>query len=286
MRIVRCLPIALVMAGCAFSGPGVDGPDAEEEPIDIPPAAQPVPRHCGTDEPGLVLCVDFEDASLAQFAIDGSTYGNDATATNVTSIPRIQDESAAELAKMSSLRVSESDMLDVPKFTIEMWIRPTTEPGDKQVAGLFDNPGQYSMLFENKRRVRCGITGDNDANSEGGVPMNVWSHVACRYDGNEMRIYINGQLSECARFDAQVESGGLPGSAIGSRLIPMLAPLTPVHYDRFLGGVDNVRIFDRPLLDDQICTAAGQASGTCHNECPVRDYDDDRSGPGGGGPGD
>ena len=266
------------MAGCAFGAPGEGAADAEDEPIDIPPAAQPVPRHCGIVEAGLVLCIDFEDVSLAQQAADGSTFRNNALAANVTSTVRIQDERAAELSGTSTLRVPESSMLDVEKLTIEMWIRPTVEPADGDVAGLFDNPGQYAMLFENRRRVRCNLTDDLGASSEASVPMNMWSHVACRYDGNELRIYINGQLSRCDTYGAPIELGGLPGSAIGSRLIP---GLIPVHHDRFIGGVDNVRVYDRALLEDQICTAAGQPSGTCNATCPTRD-DDDRHGSGPG----
>jgi hypothetical protein len=196
---------------------------------------------------------------------------------------RLTDERAAELSPGSSLLVPESAKLDVPQLTLEMWIRPAVAPAKDKVAGLFDNPGQYSMLFEDTRRVRCGLTGDDNANSEASVPLNMWSHVACRFDGRQLRIYINGQLSECATFENRIEPGGVPGAAIGSRLIP--GPL-PVYRDRFTGGVDNVRIYNSALPDDQICTAAGFPSGTCKATCPSRD-DGGFGGPGGGpgGPG-
>lgn len=284
--IVRCLPFAIVLAGCTFDGPGglAGDPEVEPDPVDIPPAPQPVPRHCGVSEAGVLLCIDFEDPSLAQLAIDGSPHHNNAVAANVASIERLPGEKAASLSSTSTLLVPESAMLDVPKLTLEMWIRPAAEPGKGKSVGLFDNPGQYAMRFENKRRVRCGLTDDDDsAHSAASVPMNMWSHVACRFDGNNLRIYINGQLSECATFDGTIKPGGLPGAAIGSRLIA--GPL-PLHRDPFIGAVDNVRIYNSALPDDQICTAAGYPSGTCNKTCPTGG-DGSFGGPGGGpgGPG-
>jgi hypothetical protein len=263
--IVRLITFATVMTGCSFMSP----PRSPEviEPSPTPPAAQP----CGTNaqgvvnEQGVALCVDFEDQPLAAMAVDRSPNQNHAIAVAVGSIQRPPGEQAALLSKASSLRVPESAALDLTRFTIEMWIRPDQAPKYKDGdAGLFDNFGQYTMRLQNDLRVRCGLMGDHRVSSQAAVPTGAWSHVACRYTDGEMRVYINGHLSDCQSVGA-ITQLGLLGSAIGSELspIPGAAPK-----DRFLGGVDNVRIYDHPLEEDRICTAAGWPTGSCETACP------------------
>lgn len=280
MTIARYFPIALIMAGCTFSAPeGVAGDDVDDggDPVDIPPAPQPVARHCSADQSDLdlALCIDFEDPSLAQRALDGSKNPADVTAVNVGSSMRIPStEKAAELSPASTLDVPASPKLDLQKFTIEMWIRPNLDPFTPQ--GLFDNPGQYRMLYETKREVRCGLAaGSASIDSRDSLPLGRWSHVACRYDGKELRVYLNGHLSECGSLSrgATTPSGG---EAIGSLL---QVSGTRTHSSPFLGGVDNVRVYGRARTDADLCAAAGQPAGSCRTECP----DDDRSGPGPGG---
>jgi hypothetical protein len=283
MTIARCFPIALIMAGCTFAAPeGVAGDEDGDagDPVDIPPAPEPVARHCSADQndPDLVLCVDFEDPSLAQRALDGSKNPIDVTAVNVGSSMRIPStEQAAEISLASTLDVPASPKLDLPKLTIEMWIRPSLDPFTSQ--GLFDNPGQYRMLYENRRQVRCGLAAASASiDSQDSLPLGRWSHVACRYDGKELRVYLNGHLSKCGTLPrgATTTSGG---EAIGSLLQGVSG--TRTHSSPFLGGVDNVRVYGRARTDADLCAAAGQPAGSCRTACP----DDDRDGPGPGGPG-
>ena len=259
--IVRYLTFATVMTGCTFASPA---------PEIIPPAPAPTPQPCRAGEEGVVLCVDFEDDSLAAQALDHSRYQNHAVAHDVDSTRREPPgERAAVLSAVSSLRVPESPTLDLAAFTIEMWIRPDRKPPKRKDAGLFDNPGEYTMRIKDDLKIRCGVSAAAGApvTSDGAVPEREWSHVACRYDGAELRVYINGQLSRCQSATKVPIPSGL-GSAIGAELAP-IAPIAPENLvDRFLGGVDNVRIYDRPLADDLLCEAAGHPRGSCQSECP------------------
>lgn len=266
--ILRFCTFSIVVTGCMFTPPDLDldsGADTE-----IPPGMEPVPRHCATAEPALVLCVDFEDPSLASAAIDGSDFGNDAVATNVTAMPRITGEQAAELKPMSSLHVPESPMLDVDDFTIEMWIAPKSAPRRREVAGLFDNLGQYTMQLDEDREIQCGLGTIDTVGSEARVPLNMWSHVACRYTAGEMRVYVNGHVSDCKTYGTPVGHLGVVGSTIGSRV--GLAPNT--YTSRLVGGIDNVRVYSAALDDAQLCAAAGQQAGTCRDVCPTSGDDD------------
>lgn len=277
--LARSFAFAVAVTGCTFPSPF---------PEVIPPAPAPMPQPCRTNEQGVVLCVDFEDASLAGQAIDRSPHQNHAVARDVGSIPREPPgEQAAQLSNASSLRVRESASLDLATFTIEMWIRPDRaqpkgKDGGKTDHGLFDNHGHYAMRIREDLKIRCGIGPDAAArvSSESAVPGQTWSHVACTYAGGEMRVYVNGHLSDCQALVAPAFASDR-GSAIGAEIDP--AGLDGLR-DRFLGGVDNVRIYDRALDGPALCAAAGH-TGACPDECPsTGDGGDD--GPGGfGGPG-
>lgn len=275
MTIVRTL--TLVTALTALTGCGFNSPDAGAgaDPEVIPPSpTPPAPQPCQTSEQGVALCVDFEDQPLANLAADRSPYGNHATAVAVGSTIRLPGEQAAVLTAASSLRVAESATLDLAQLTIEMWIYPEQPPPKKADVGLFDNPGQYTMRLTDELRVRCGLFGDlmkNAAWSDGTVPKAAWSHVVCRYAADEVRVYLNGHLSGC-RTLGPIQQLGIAGSAIGAELGFGLTGVEPK--DRFIGGIDNVRIYDRALEDARICAAAGQAAGSCQTECPEQDYPD------------
>jgi hypothetical protein len=288
MTALSALTAMTALSGCGFGSPGI-GPGADPEvipPSPTPPAAQP----CRTDEQGVALCVDFEDRPLANQATDRSPHGNHAAAVAVGATLRLPGEQAAVLTAASSLRVRESAALDLAQLTIEMWILPDQPPPKDEDVGLFDNPGQYTMRLTDELRVRCSLLGDladdadGAASSDGAVPKRAWSHVACRYAAGELRVYLNGHLSAC-RTVGPIAQLGLVGSAIGSELGLGLGPLGGAEpKDRFIGGIDNVRIYDRALADARICAAAGQAPGSCQTECPDDDDDSDSdSGSGGSG---
>lgn len=259
---VRYLTLATVMTGCTFASPA--GSPEVIPPAPTPPAAQP----CQTNEQGVVLCVDFEDRPLAGLATDRSPYGNHAVAVDVGSTQRLPDEQAALMRSTSSLRVPESAALDLAQFTIEMWIYPEKPPPKRADWGLFDNYGQYTMRIRDDLKIRCALLGDSRVSSDSAVPKQQWSHVACRYAAGELRVYINGHLSDC-RTVPPIAVPGLFGSAIGAELRPNATLTAAAPVDRFIGGIDDVRVYDHPLDEDVLCAAAGQAPGSCATECPL-----------------
>ena len=259
---VRYLTLAVVITGCTFESPA----ESLEviPPAPTPPAAQP----CRSGEPGVALCVDFEDRPLLATAIDRSPYANHVVAVNVAPRQRLADEQGVTLRSTSSLRVPESAALDLARFTIEMWIFPEQRPPKRADVGLFDNPGQYTMRLRDDLRIRCGVSGDLPVSSDSTVPEQQWSHVACRYADGELRVYVNGHLSDCRTVTPRALA--VPaGSAIGAELRPSLDLATAAPADHFIGGIDNVRVYDRALDEASLCAAAGQAPGSCPTECPL-----------------
>jgi len=260
--IVRYLTFVTVMTGCGFVSPPQSPPEVIP-PATTPPAAEP----CRTDEPGVVLCVDFEDRPLMNQAVDRSPKAANATAVEVGTMMRTPGEQAAVLTDRSSLTLPEASKLDLATFTIEMWIWPnfSTLKYKDHDAGLFHNYGQYAMRIQDDRRIICGLLGDQRVTSDQAVPLREWSHVTCRYAQGEMSVYLNGKLSGASSISS-IPLLDLFGSAIGSEL-RRTPTLTAEVVDRFIGGIDNVRIYDRALDPDRICLAAGHTSpAECQEE--------------------
>lgn len=261
--LVRYLTLATVaLTGCTFASPA---PEIEV----IPPAPEPpAPQPCLTSEQGVALCVDFEDRPLVDQARDRSPNQSNAAVVDVSTTERRPGEQAAVLRSTSSLRVRETPSLDLPRFTIEMWIFPDQPPPKRTDVGLFDNFGQYTLRLRDDLRIRCGLTATSDILSNSAVPRQAWSHVACSYADGELRVYLNGQLSDC-RTVTPISLVGTFGSAIGAELKPNVGATAVAPGDRLLGGIDNVRIYDHAVEAAHICAAAGQAPGSCLDECPA-----------------
>lgn len=270
----RLLALVVALGGCAFDPPegsgAVDGSQDPDKPI--PPPEEPAARPCGSTEPGLVLCLDFEVKPLG---FDSSMYGNNAVSHEVYAAPekRVPDEQSVVMSTLSRMLITDDSELDLQDYTIEMWIRPDSISGH---VALFDNVGHYGMRLD-RGDVTCGLGMPVKSDKDDTLPAGVWSHVACRYRGGEMKVYLNGYVSSCKTY-AAASTGSILGSAVGGRIV------NPTTVDmNFVGGVDNVRVYDGDLEAVDMCTAAGQPAGSCNTKCP--DDDDDDDGPGGGGPG-
>ncbi|MGN6106955.1 MAG: LamG domain-containing protein [Kofleriaceae bacterium] len=258
------------LVGCSFSPAGDDTagdntPDASPHP--------PARRCSASPDPALVLCLDFEDQPLADVAVDGSGRLHDAAASRV-GVGARGGEQAAMLSADSSLHVAETPDLDLAQLTVAMWIQPEAAPPSGKVWWLLDNADQYTMQYEDEHQIRCGVRGETVDGDRAVAPRSGWHHVACRYDGTELRVYVDGDVVDCEQVTGAAATGGSTGTAIGSRVLS-LANGVQVR-DRFLGGIDNVAVYGRALEEDRICAAAGRPPGSCSTRCPT-------GGGGGGG---
>ena len=83
----------------------------------------------------------------------------------------------------------------------------------------------------------------------GGIQVGLWTHVAAVFDGDTMYVYQDGE--EVGRMNVS-------GSISGSNSIPVWIGGNPSGAtDRpFAGNIDDVRIYDRALSEDEIMTLA------------------------------
>jgi Concanavalin A-like lectin/glucanases superfamily len=150
----------------------------------------------------------------------------------------------------SIVQIANSQALNTGQaLTIEAWVRPSAlsswntvlmKEGTDQIGyGLYaQNDGGRPAGY-----VNVGF-GDNGTSGTTGLAANAWSHLALTYDGNSMKLYVNGQLVSSQQLTGALMSttGGL---SIGGNTM---------WGEYFNGLIDEVRIYSRALTATEIQT--------------------------------
>jgi hypothetical protein len=249
------------MSACAFEplAPG----DAEESAGDDPPGPIASPPSICASLPAPVMCFDFEPPATVT---DRVTPSVPTMARDVAASPRL-DGQALKLTDKSDIRVQDRK-LDVSKLTLDAWVYLDQRPSGRNnnLAAAFDATLQYALAFTEDLRVHCSLGFENYLSATS-LRTRTWHHVACRYDGAQLRIYIDGEIAGCAAPPQGIAHSPNYGATIGSRY--SFSQMGDPLMNRLEGSIDDLRLFDVPLADDALCVAAGKASGTCRTTCPA-----------------
>jgi hypothetical protein len=219
-----------------IDAPDPDAPDvAIDSAIDGPPPAP----FCDASDVALVGCWEFEGTTT-----DASGDNNHATAQNTT-FAAGKVGMGITLGATSLISVADSASLAPPMATVEAWVRPTMLPAGTARMGIFDNNNSYGFfIFAANLTCVMGTTATAPA-----IAANVWTHVACTYDGTTTRIYING-----AAAGAPISGGVALGA--GDTSGSVIAGNSPSG-DPLIGMIDQVRVWAVERTPQQICAAAG-----------------------------
>ncbi len=151
----------------------------------------------------------------------------------------------------------ENDILTIPSspelefseaFTLEAWVRPQ----DSREFGAIitkETPGFYGYALESggwakgipegfispEGSVEKSISGPEE------LPLNAWSHLAFTYDGEQMRLYVDGELAKTASTSGP--QGGEGALQIGG---------SKLFGGYFKGLIDEVRVYDGALDGEEI----------------------------------
>ena len=207
---------------------------------DLGPAAPPCPS-----DPALVACYRFEPGALG---MDGSGKSNHLTVTNVTSVPGVEGQ-AAKLTAASRLVAAHDPSLNPTTMTMEVWVRPTI-PGAAR-AGVLDKNLAYGIFILSTGQVYCDIA---EGSLTATISPEVWSHVACSFDGATLRLYLDGNLAVSFPNSGSVGTGSSPLVVGGD---------SPTEDERLEGEVDSLRIWSTVRTAAQICAAAQAGGKSC-----------------------
>lgn len=190
-------------------------------------------RLCG--EPDLLLCFSFEGEVK-----DGSPNAFAPTTTQGVTFAPGKVGQAVVLGNTSFIRYASAPLLTAPVTTVEAWVRPAQVLAE---GVIFDADERYAMSALPDGSLQC-----NTANVvvKGGVlPIGVWTHVACVYDGAKVQAYVGGVLAN---------------SGAGSNGTSPIAPASiggnaPTGLP-FVGAIDSFRVFKAARSAAQIAAAA------------------------------
>ncbi len=152
----------------------------------------------------------------------------------------------------NQLEVLDSPEIDTPQFTMESWVFVPTkyQAGNAAPWVICKNSdewaeGNYGLMIANGRpqaRLNIGGGRKNAFVVDSRVPVKVeqWNHVAFSYDGDSLRLYVNGELSGESKI-GRPRVPGHGGLAFGRR-----QDNSGDGY-HFRGALDEIRFYNRAL---------------------------------------
>jgi hypothetical protein len=206
--------------------PADSAPDAA---VDAPTQA----ALCGA--PDLVLCFGFEGA-----VVDGSPNALVPAISGVSFVPGKSGQ-AGLFGPLSAVTFGASPAFELTAATIEAWVNLAANPPGDGV--IFDDDNRASLTILADGTLLCKPTG---VPSAGKVAVGQWTHVACVFDGANVRAYVNGV--EVGSGAGVIASSPASTAALGGN-----AP----SGEPFVGAIDSFRVFKVARSPAQIAAAAG-----------------------------
>ncbi|GEM_PF-5950555 len=149
------------------------------------------------------------------------------------------------------LTIPDSDDLDFTEgFTLEAWVRPDEEHNWASVIAKEDSgeglPFGYLLYGQGGGEAPAAYIAKDEAaynniTGESPLPQEAWSHLALTSDGDEMRLYVDGELVDTEDSVAVKKTDG--ALQIGGN---------EVFGEHFDGRIDEVRLYDAVLGKDEI----------------------------------
>lgn len=246
--------LVMVVGACGFSPlAGNDVvPDADSgmhATADADTGSNTQPRLCHVADPGLQLCLDFEDPVLEPTVADLSTKGHDGTTTEVGHTTRMT-QSAAAFTDDSDIHIDETSDLNIAtNLTYETWINLHAADID---AWPIDNPGEYALHVVGNT-VSC-YANHAYANAAAALDIGNWHHVACTYGNGMLKTYVDGVRVGCIHVTGTIGNSNHAGIELGQS---------------FSGDLDDIHVFSTLLENVAIAAHAGVAPVAEPAQCGV-----------------
>lgn len=180
-----------------------------------------------------------------------------------TRLPSLTDKGRYSLqfdGNNDYVEVDNSSELNPERITMEAWVYPTEF---NYYATIIYKPSQYWLRFYSTTgRVRGYVYVDGGwrnciVSSSYAVGLNSWSHVAATYDGNTLRVYVNGEEGCTTTYRGKINSY--------SNYL-RIGVYSSSSY-QFNGLIKGARIYERALSESEISDHSG---GVYNNEAGLQ----------------
>jgi hypothetical protein len=207
---------------------------ADTGPLDTGPPPDPFCL-----ETGLVLCFTFDNA--VENLVPGTQKLVPAKVVEVTLVSGKKSQ-AAQFDTGSVITFDYAPILEMQAATVESWVNHgLTAVGDDTI---FDNDARFAMTIEQDGTLRCNTKG---ATVRGGnVPIEIWTHLACVFDGTAIKGYVNGV--EVSSGAGAIGVSNTAGAAIGDN--------SEAGGEAFTGELDSLRVFSTARTAAEIAASA------------------------------
>jgi serine/threonine-protein kinase len=162
--------------------------------------------------------------------------------------------------KKDFIEVPDDPKLDPPELTVEAWVNPASIPNQDELRRWLVNKnthehteGHYALMSDGAKVGAYVNIGGGEGNnikawsSADLLKPNKWQHLAMTWDGFSLRVFYDGK--EVALNPASVtEKPRKPGKT------PLVIGRRQDGYEKsyFHGKLDDIRIYDRPLKEEEI----------------------------------
>ena len=201
-------------------------------------------------EESMILYFSFDSLDKDQ-AIDHSKYGNNGELVGDAELANGKFGKALKLNGSTDwVEVPHDDILTVDKdVTVMAWINTERHmgPNNQRWQGIVakgNSPRSYSFYTESPSKCMHLSVGGDGSVCTGEIALNEWQHVAAQVDNGTHRYWINGE--NVGEFAGKKPP---PGNADTSNV---LVGKTHEGNREFLGLIDEVRIWNRALSEDEI----------------------------------
>jgi hypothetical protein len=135
-------------------------------------------------------------------------------------------------------------------FTIETWVKPegsgVEEPLIFKEAPTFESHMAYMLYLGLEADGKVGGYVEEPGwkkpeVTSGKLPTGEWTHLALTFDGEHLRLYVNGNLVDTTAANGPQASKG-----------PLKFGCAEVYGQDFEGKLDEVRIYDRALSGEEV----------------------------------
>ncbi len=157
---------------------------------------------------------------------------------------------------------SQSDFDLYNSFAISTWIRLQQAPPQGEYYVIMSknkmpDEKSYAMFVDSNSKLYFVFYPTADGSSEvlvsTTINATVWNHVAVVYDGEKLALYVNG-----IKKGEKVAPGVRPADIQSNLIIGAQANRNEAsgYSDYHWGSIDDVRMYHRPLLEDEITVLA------------------------------
>jgi|26BtaG_2_1085354.scaffolds.fasta_scaffold01132_10 hypothetical protein len=203
----------------------------------------------------------FEGGSTASTTQDFGAFGKTGSVTNgVWEVIGGYDGFGAYDFTSGYVKLEGSDDLDSDYITITAWVYRNSTTTSTRIATksyYYSGPGltgSWQLAYSNNGSVLCTINSTNGlaeprysvTSSNESLPLNTWKHIACRFDGSSLKIFVDG--SEDSSWPTATTT-----IAQSNYNITLGSSWNGTHtQNSWTGKLDDVKIYNRSLSAGQI----------------------------------